>query len=191
MVLVAHSYGATVAVQIARERPDLLGRLVLIAPAAFSDAEQARRRIGGRSWIAGKTMTGSPVADLACGAMCLLRRPLTALAPGIASRTTPDLPAQVARDAVTYVWPAYRDALTSLLSDDQLRRWLAGPALPTRVVLAEQDATVPAGELTALLGPDLDVVRLPGTHTLPLEHPAAVAAAIDEPDRNTAGAHSW
>ncbi len=145
VVLVAHSYGAAVAVQVAAERPDLVRRLVLITPAAFADAEQARRRIGGRSWIAGRTMTGSPVADLACGVMCLLRRPLTALAPRVAARTTPDLPAEVARDAVTYVWPAYRDALTSLLTDTQLRRWLASPALPTRVVLADQDATVPAG----------------------------------------------
>ncbi len=116
--------------------------------------------------------------------MCLLRRPLTALAPRVAARTTPDLPAEVARDAVTYVWPAYRDALTSLLTDTQLRRWLASPALPTRVVLADQDATVPARELEALLGPDVDAVRLRVTHTLPLEHPDAVAAAIDQADRN-------
>ncbi len=186
-VLAAHSYGAAVAVRLAAERPDLVRRLVLITPAAFADAEQARRRIAGRSWIAGKTLSGSPVADLACGAMCLLRRPLTALAPRVASRATPDLPPQVARDAVTYVWPAYRDALASLLTDTTLRRWLAHPALPTRVVLAEQDATVPAGELTALLGTDVEVVSLPGTHTLPLEHPDQVAAAIDGAERNVSG----
>ncbi len=52
------------------------------------------------------------------------------------------------------------------------------------MVLAEQDATVPAGELTALLGTDVEVVSLPGTHTLPLEHPDQVAAAVAEPPRN-------
>jgi pimeloyl-ACP methyl ester carboxylesterase len=49
VVLVAHSYGAAVAVADAIDRPGLVGRLVLVAPAAFADADQARRRIGGRS----------------------------------------------------------------------------------------------------------------------------------------------
>jgi hypothetical protein len=49
--------------------------------------------------------------------MCLLRRPLTTLAPHLASRISPDIPPAVARDAVRYVWPAYRDALTSLLAE--------------------------------------------------------------------------
>jgi len=178
VVLAAHSYGAAVAVTVARDRPDLVRRLVLVAPAAFADAEQARARIGGRSWIARKTMDGSPVADLACGTMCLLRRPLTSLAPRMAARVSPDIPPDVARDAVRYVWPAYRDALTSLLEDSPLPAWLADPPLPTTVVIAEDDETVPAEGLGAMLGPRVDVVRLPGTHGLPLERPAEVARAI-------------
>ena len=178
VVLAAHSYGAAVAVTVACERPDLLHRLVLVAPAAFADAGEARERIGGRSWIARRTMDGSPVADLACGAMCLLRRPLTALAPRAATRVSPDIPPDVARDSVTYVWPAYRDGLTSLLQDNPLSAWLANPPLPTTVVLAEHDRTVVAAALEPLLGPDIEMVRMPGTHGLPLERPAEVARAI-------------
>lgn len=178
VVLAAHSYGAAVAVTITRDRPDLVRRLVLIAPAAFADAAQARARIGGRSWLARKTMDGSPVADVACGTMCLLRRPLTSLAPPIAAHISPDIPPDVARDAVRYVWPAYRDALHSLLEDGPLPAWLAAPSLPTTVVIAEDDQTVPAKGLGALLGPRIEVVRIPGTHGLPLEHPAEVARAI-------------
>lgn len=178
VVLAAHSYGAAVAVSVAKDRPDLVRRLVLIAPAAFADADQARERIGGRSWIAGKAMTGSAVADVACGVMCLLRKPLTALAPRMAKRISPDIPADVARDAVRYVWPAYRDALTSLLVDSPLPAWLAGPSLPTTVVIAEDDQTVLAGDLKVLLGPDVEAVHLPGTHSLPMERPADVAEAI-------------
>ena len=100
VLLVGHSYGAAVAVAVANARPDLIRQVVLVEPAAFADAEQARRRIGGRSWIAGKTMRRSPIADVVCGAMCLLRRPLVALAPRAASRVSPDVPADVARDAV-------------------------------------------------------------------------------------------
>ena len=100
VVLVAHSSGAAVAVAVGAERPGLVERLVLVSPAVFANPDEARRRIGGRSWIAGKTMSGSPVADVACGVMCLLRRPLTALAPTVASHVSPDVPSEVARDAV-------------------------------------------------------------------------------------------
>ncbi len=178
VVLVAHSYGAAVAVTVARDRPDLVRRLVLVAPAAFADAAEARERIGGRSWIARKTMSGSPVADVACGTMCLLRGPLTALAPRVASRVSPGIPDDVARDAVTYVWPAYRDALTSLMEDSPLAEWLAAPPLPTTVVMGTDDQTVLAARLERLLGPGVDVVRLPGTHMLPVERPSQVAVAI-------------
>lgn len=177
-VLVAHSYGAVVAVAVAAERPELVDRLVLISPAVFADPDEARRRIGARSWLARKTVSGSPVAGLACGAMCLLRAPLTFLAPRLASSFSPDVPAQVARDAVTYLWPAYRDALRSLLEDNPLGPWLADPPLPTTVVLAEDDRTVPADGLVALVGPRVEMVRLAGTHALPIEHPDRVANAI-------------
>jgi pimeloyl-ACP methyl ester carboxylesterase len=178
VVLVAHSYGAAVAVAVATDRPDLVRRLVLINPAAFADAAQARRRIGGRSWIARKTMHGSPVADLACGVMCLLRRPLTTLAPRAAARVSPDIPPDVARASVTYAWPAYRDALTSLLEDSPLPAWLADPPLPTTVVVGEDDRTVLAGDLEPLLGDAIEAVHLPGTHGLPMERPAQAAEAI-------------
>lgn len=178
VVLCGHSYGAAVAVAVAGDRPDLVRRLVLVAPAAFADAAEARRRIGGRSWIAGKTMSGSPVASVACGAMCLLRRPLTTLAPRLASRVSPDVPDEVARDSVKYVWPAYRDALGSLLTDRRLVDWLAAPPLPTTAVVAEDDRTVLAASLLPLLGPSVDVVRLAGTHGLPLENVEDVAAAV-------------
>lgn len=178
VVLAAHSYGAAVAVTVARDRPDLVRRLVLVAPAAFGDAAEARERIGGRSWIARKAMAGSPVADVACGTMCLLRRPLTSLAPRVAARVSPDVPADIARDSVTYVWPAYRDALTSLMDDSPLPAWLADPPLPTTVVLGEDDQTVLATALDRLVGPGVDVVRLSGTHMLPVERPADVADAI-------------
>ena len=178
VVLVAHSYGAAVAVAVAKDRPDLVRRLVLVAPAAFADATEARERIGGRSWIARKTMSGSPVADIACGTMCLLRRPLVTLAPRVAARVSPDIPEDVARDAVTYVWPAYRDALTSLIDDSPLPGWLADPTLPTTVVMGLDDQTVLASGLERLMGPDVDAVRLPGTHGLPMERPVEVAQAI-------------
>ena len=174
VVLVGHSYGAAVAAAAAEARPDLFSRLVLVAPAAFADAERARDRLGRRSWLARRTMSGSPVADMVCGTMCLLRRPLSALAP----RAVQEVDADIARDGVAHIWPAYRDALDSLLEDNPLPAWLAAPPVPTKVVLGEADATVTADDLVALLAEEADVLRLPGTHLLPVEQPDRVADAV-------------
>lgn len=178
VVLVAHSFGAAVATTLATDRPDLVRRLVLVSPAVFADAAEARRRIGDRSWIARKTLSGSPVADVACGLMCLLRQPLSALAPRRGRSRSPAISADVARGAVTYVWPAYRDGLTSLLEDNPLLPWLANPPVDTTVVLAAEDLTVPAGPLAQLLSPRISVESLHGSHLLPLEDPAALTEAI-------------
>lgn len=178
VIIAAHSFGAAVAVAVALDRPDLVSRLALVAPAAFDDADEARRRIGGKSWLARKTMNGSPVADLACGLMCLLRVPLTALAPRISRITAPNVSADVARGAVNYVWPAYRDAIRSLLSDRFLVDWLRNPGLPTSVTLGRQDRTVPIELVLGLTDSDIDIEVLPGSHFLPLEIPDQVAAVI-------------
>ena len=174
VVLVGHSYGAAVAAAAAAERPELFSRLVLVAPAAFADAARARDRLGRRSWLARRTMSGSPVADMVCGTMCLFRRPLSALAP----RAVQEVDASIARDGVAHIWPAYREALDSLLQDNPLPAWLAAPPLPTTVVLGQSDTTVIADDLVPLLAKGTDVLRLPGTHLLPVEQPERVAEAV-------------
>ena len=178
VLIVAHSYGAAVAVTVAADRPDLIDGLILVEPAAFADADEARERIGGRNWLADKAMNGSPVADWACGVMCLFRRPLTALAPRIARRYSPGVPADVAQGAVTYVWPAYRDALASLLQDNPLPRWLLDPPKATTVIVGDNDRTVLADSIAALVGHGIRFERLPGTHALPFEHPGRLASLI-------------
>ena len=190
VLLVAHSYGAAVAVTVAADRPDLIAGLILVEPAAFADAEEARERIGQRNWLADKAMNGSPVADWACGVMCLFRRPLTALAPRIARRYSPGVPADVARGAVTYVWPAYRDALASLLRDNPLPRWLLDPPKATTVIVGDNDRTVLADSIAVLVGPGIDFKRLPGTHALPFEHPDSLASLIATRWDEVRSAHS-
>lgn len=109
--------------------------------------------------------------------MCLVRRPLTALAPHAVHDVGPD----VARDGIAHVWPAYRDGLGSLLEDNPLKVWLAAPLLPTHVVIGDGDTTVTPEDLLPLLTSGAAPQRLAGTHLLPLEQPARVAEAITAP----------
>lgn len=117
-------------------------------------------------------MVDSPVAGMVCGAMCVLCRPLTALAP----KATQRIDANIACDGVAHIWPAHRDALDSLLEDNPLADWFADPPLPTTVALADADTTVTAADVEPLLR--AGVRRLPGTHLLPVEHPDEIAEAV-------------
>lgn len=182
MHLVAHSWGAAVAAHAVRQSPDRIAALTLVTPALFADPEQARERFAGRSWLARRTVTAAPVADLVCSLMCLLRPLLQRYAP----RVDRDLPPDVARGALAHSYPAYRDALHGLLADRTLRDLVRDPPLAVTVVLGDRDATVPTGDVLRLpLAPAVQVVVLTGTHLLPLEDPAGVAATVQGSTRRS------
>jgi pimeloyl-ACP methyl ester carboxylesterase len=173
--IVAHSYGCAVAVEVARRAPHLVADLTLVSPPAFPDAGVARARLSARSWLARRTLAGAPVASAACGVMCLTRAPLARLAPHVEK----DVPSAVARGAIEHVFPAYRDGLDTLFTFNPIPGWIDAPGLPTRLVVAEQDATAPPADLADLPGIDrLAVVRHEGTHRLPLEHPGWLAEQL-------------
>lgn len=173
--LVGHSWGCLVASRVALDHPDLVQRLTLVSPAVFSDPATARDRLGSRSWLARRTVDGAPAASLVCGAMCLLRPMLGSLA-GHARR---DLPEAVSHGGVQHSYPAYRDGVLSLWTHNPVAELLARPPVPTRVVLADDDHTVrPSDVLDLPRDPAVEVVRLPGTHLLPIEDPFVLADVL-------------
>lgn len=172
--LVAHSYGCAVAVEVARRAPDLVQDLTLVSPPAFTNVTLARERLG-QSWLARRTLAGAPVASAACGLMCLFRWPLRKAAP----RVDPSIPAPVASGSIQHSFPAYRDAIDTLLSFNPVPGWLAAPEVPTRLVAAEGDQTFPVADLTAMPGVQrLELLRHDGTHRLPLEEPQWLAQQL-------------
>jgi pimeloyl-ACP methyl ester carboxylesterase len=176
--LVAHSYGCAVAVSVANMAPDRIAELQLISPPAFADPETARTRLGHRSWLARTTLEGAPVAGVMCGLMCLARAPLSHLIPSEAR----GLPTDVAVGTLQHSFPAYRDGIEALFRNNPLATWFAKPGVPTRIVLPDQDLTFPPGDALELPGvAQLDVVHHAGSHHLPLEHPASLAAVLLAP----------
>jgi pimeloyl-ACP methyl ester carboxylesterase len=178
VLVVGHSFGCAVAVQLAgpsANRP-LVSGLVLVSPPVFRDGEQARDRLGHRGWLARRVLAGSPLASVTCGAMCLLRRP----AAGLVARIADDVPERVARDSVQHTWPAYRDALMALLDDNPLPAAIGQPRAPTTVLLGDADSETPAEDVLDWPHEQVGVVVVEGTdHLLPLRRPAAVVDAIE------------
>lgn len=186
VVVVGHSWGAAVAVALARRQPGRVEQLLLITPPAFADPGLARRRLGARSWIDRRTVAGKPVSRVACGTMCLTRRVLGRLAVLTHRGVAPE----VARGTVAHTYPAFRDGLDALLAPDNiLVPGLRRPTHPTSVLLGERDDRVHPADIAALgPAPDVDITLIPGGHQLPITAPQPVAgfvlARLSRPDQD-------
>lgn len=174
VTVVGHSFGCAVAVALARRVPSRVHRLVLVCPPTFRDAALARERLGGEGWLARRVLNGSPVASATCGAMCLLRGPAGA----VTRRRLMDVPEEIARDSVQHSWPAYRDALAAMLTENPIPDWISAPAKPTRIVLADADSRTPAEDVLDHAHDLVDVVVIQGDHLIPIRRPDAVQAVI-------------
>ena len=174
--VVAHSYGGAVAAALARAHPDRVRRVVLVCPPVFGGTAAAQQVLGERSWLTRRTVGGAPLAGVVCGAMCLARVPLARLAP----RLVPDVPAAVARAGVAHSYPAYRDALAALFGPT-LRDWLAGPAVPTVVVVAADDVTAPPAMTRSVPRDEqVQLVSIEGDHLVAVTDPVRVGAVVAE-----------
>lgn len=167
------SWGAAVAVALARHHPDRAEQLLLVTPPAFADPGLARHRLGAHSWIGRRTVAGKPVSQVACGTMCLSRRALGQLA----VLTHPGVAPEVARGTVAHTYPAFRDGLDALLAPDSvLVPGLRRPTHPTSVLLGKHDDRVYPGDIDALRpAPGVDIAQIPGDHHLPISAPQPVA----------------
>ena len=179
LVVVGHSFGCAVAVGLAPRVPEGVAALVLVSPPVFRDADRARERLGHRGWLAKRVLDGSPVASVTCGLMCLARP----LAANVAARVARELPEQVARDSVQHSWPAYRDALMTLLEANPLPQAIAAPTRPTTVVVSDADEEAPAQDVTDWPHEAVELVELDGDHLVPLHHQQPLADLISERTR--------
>lgn len=159
--LLGHSYGGWLALTLARRRPERVGRLAVIAPAA---AIQPFRPV---MWMMLRLAAFLPVRPDA-------RRVLAAqAAPGFPL----DADFVALMDAVSrHCWP--KVLFPTRLSDAELRRL----ATPTLLILADGevlfDAEAAAARARRLI-PDVTVVRISGaSHLVPLEKASEVDAAV-------------
>lgn len=176
LVVVGHSFGCAVAVDLVEAVPERVKALVLVSPPVFRDASRARERLGHRGWLARRVLDGSPAASVTCGLMCLTRP----LAAGAVARLARDLPEQVARDSVQHSWPAYRDAVMTLLEANPLPHAIADPRRPTTVIVSDADDEAPADDVTEWPHDAVELVELDGDHLVPLRQPRLVARVISE-----------
>ena len=166
VVLVGHSFGGGVAIQVAHDAPDLVAQLVVV------------NSIGGSAWKEGavvRSMGERPLWDwgLHLQADVMPLRQLTRVIPVIAR----DLVSNVARNPGA-LWRVGHIARTAnLIAElEQLKR----RGVPVVVVWGEQDRLLPRAALLsmqAVLG-EAEVVTVPGSHNWLIADPGAFGEVL-------------
>jgi pimeloyl-ACP methyl ester carboxylesterase len=174
--LLGNSLGGAVALQLALERPDLVRRLILAAPAGFSP----------RSWPV------SAAAGVLADPAIAVRRIVGARIAGSASARRALLwgaiaePQRLSSEDARTMLRASRDskrvgaAVATVLRAD-LRSRLARVEAPVGVIWGWRDGVIPISTLRQIRAarPDVVVVTIPrAAHVPQVEHPAEFVAAV-------------
>ena len=173
--LVGHSLGGGISIVLAATHPQLVRRLVLVAPAGLRPFPAAVSNLLAASAdaVLAARRGAAPLADTWWG-----RRLLLALTAADAA----DLPPTLARQMIEASAAAKRTApaLATITSAD-LRFTLAHTQMPLGVIWGEADRTVPIRALDDLLQarPDAEVLRISDAGHVPMiERPDEFVAAL-------------
>lgn len=142
-----YSMGSVLALALARRRPELVGKIVLIAFPCFRDSAEARRAVLGSSVFNRWMATESWPARLSCQIMCRFRPAASIVAPVFFR----DLPATVVGDALQHTWESYSRSLRQVLLESHSRELLVAVRHPILIAQGNRDRVAPIGNIRAAL----------------------------------------
>lgn len=176
--VVGHSLGALLALWLASTHPDLVSRVVAVAPPLFRDAAHARLRIGRLGPLERLFASGNRTARLFCTTLCQ-RHPR--LAARLYARIRPDLPGPILRDATRHTWTSYSETVRRVILTGHGPRWLAAARCEVLLVAGAGDPYLEPGLLAELADryPRVQARIWPGAgHDLPLAQARRCLEAI-------------
>ena len=187
--VLAAGHGATYAAMLARERPEALSRLVLVAPTWRGPLPTAMGENRRPLWDRIRRLVETPAVGSLLYALNVnppvIRRMMRAHVYGTPENVTPEL--VTAKAAVTrrararFATAAFvTGGLDPVLSRDAFLALFRPPPVPTLVIRGERTPARSGAEMDALAAlPGIETRRVPGALSPHEEHPDAVAAAAE------------
>jgi 3-oxoadipate enol-lactonase len=184
-LLVGWSVGVGVALEVARRAPERVEGLMLLGGGAGGGfrvlpartPEVVQRGVSRASaWLL--RVVGPPIS----GVISVLPRGLDAMGEPGAVLTAPPIRtlAEVAREFARHDWTWFSRMVLAAgehepIPTDEVR-------VPVTVLAGEFDSIAPADEMAALAAalPDARLVRVPGSHFLPLQYPELLRSELDD-----------
>ncbi len=177
LVLVGHSVGALLALEWAKRDPSIEG-VVLVSVPVYRDAGEARQRLAGLSLLNRLTLSRPPLARALCEIMCRTRPLWRLLAPLL----VPDVPSEVARDAVLHSWRSFSGTLQNCVFGSTISITdLEAVSAPLLFLHGTADRTAPVEDVGGLAShlSRARLIELPGIgHDPPLSNHDRLATEI-------------
>lgn len=177
LIVVGHSMGALLALELALEKPDMIKKLILISPPIFKSKEEARHNISRFSALHPILLYGN-VARVTCLIFCNFLRPLTRVGVIFAFK---DLPRQVAADTLLHNYFSYSKTLENVVENQNFFSRISELKIPIKIIYGENDKRIIQENLEELkkMNSRIEIEHYPNLgHQLPLQDPQIVLNLI-------------
>ena len=174
-ILVGHSMGALIALDLAAKYPKRVSKLVLMGMPVFQNVEEARKQIT-RSNLVPKIMYFGPSGRIVCAIMCKFRPLAQKLVPIYFKH----LPKSIAEDSVKHTWYSYSRSMANIIENQNVPADLNLLKIPVILLYGKDDLLSKETDVTNLKSGCRDIYLrfLDGTHQLPIEQPQIMADII-------------
>ncbi len=136
--VVGVSMGATLIVELIRQRPDLFSKAVYISPMIFSNKEIARE-FSYRTGNIGPFLRTTPIAWLVCNTVCQIK-PLARLTYRLVD--TNNQPKDIVDDATLHNWQSYSRSFENVLVNQNVLSDFMQSAIKTIVIYGVNDKSM-------------------------------------------------
>ncbi|MDP9453937.1 MAG: alpha/beta hydrolase [Actinomycetota bacterium] len=179
VVIGAHSLGCLVALQLARRHPDLVAGIMAFSPPLYADEAAARRCLRRANPLVGLFVASPSLSEAVCDWMCEHRN----LAGRLGRVLRPELPRPLAEDRLRHTYRSYSQTLAKVIVAAGAAGWIDDVAVPIQLIAGTDDDVVDPAFLRQMSESHAHVslsVWPNAEHELPLTHPAACVAEIEQ-----------